>query len=471
MSLLPTNYLKAFKAYDIRWLRDSEINEVFAYILGYSMGLQYPGSNILIAWDTRVQNNIIIDHLITWLNHHHCTVHVAAIQANAPSPTGQVLNYGTCSASIAYQLTPNYDLTIVVSASHNPAGYVGFKVVKPNLAFIPTAQLAQQFETWLSQLWNYPQYNLDNTYQNVAQDQLNSVSDTIDIYFDKIVSWLTIAVDYSNWAATSFEQEYLSRRAQDNGHMLIEMNAGADGLFSNHSSDTMETINYQQLITAVLWDQADIGILFDGDADRIGVVTSSWQIIPGDLVLAVVAQQMWVQWEQVVFDAMSGNSIRRAITNSGNTPVVCKMGRFFINERMKQIWAVLGGEISWHIMFHDCGDSENVLVAISYLLRAIQQHGSLDSQVAKLTAGIYREPMLNLHVERKDEILSALMDHFADLNPLQIDGVNIYSDTMCLTARKSNTEPIIRIQLETKDRAQFQQIIGEVKEIVERIEK
>jgi phosphomannomutase len=122
-------------------------------------------------------------------------------------------------------------------------------------------------------------------------------------------------------------------------------------------------------------------------------------------------------------------------------------------------------------MFHDCGDTENVLVAISYLLKAIQEHGSLDAQVAKLTTGIYREPMSNLHVERKDEILSALMEHFADLNPQQIDGVNIYSDTMCMTARKSNTETIIRIQLETKDKAQFQQIIGEIKEIVERIEK
>jgi phosphomannomutase len=362
-------------------------------------------------------------------------------------------------------MTPQYDLTIVVWASHNPSWYVGFKVVQPNLVFIPTASLVAIFDQGLQKLWNNPSYNLNTNHQTITTQQFDDVTSKLTSYFTTLKPGLKIVVDYSNGAATWFEQQFLTQRARGHGHTLLEMNAGADGLFTTHSSDTMETINYQQLITAVLWDRADIGILFDGDADRIGVVTSSWQIIPGDLVLSIIAQQLWVSGESMVFDAMCGNSIRRAITASGNTPVVCKMGRFFINEKMKQIGAILGGEISWHIMFHDCGDTENVLVAISYLLKAIQEHGSLDAQVAKLTTNIYREPMLNLHVERKDEILSALMEHFVDLNPLQIDGVNIYSDTMCMTARKSNTEPIIRIQLETKDKTQYQQIIGEIKEI------
>lgn len=468
--MLPKNYTKAFKAYDIRWLRNSEINETFAYLLWHSIGSQHAWQSIIIGCDTRPQNPALIDHLITWLNTHWVSVTIADLQPTTPSPTGQDLPYGTCSSSTLYQLARHYDLGIVISASHNPAWYVGFKVVKSDLAFIPTSELQEQFEMTLKVLWDQPPYTLSTTHQTTSTEQISQAQQLIDRYFDDIAGWLTIAVDYSNWAAASFEQDYLSRRAHAHGHTLIEMNAGADGTFANHSSDTQENHNYQQLITAVLWDQADIGVMFDGDADRIGVVASSWQIIPGDIVLALIVQQLGVTSEQVVFDAMCGNSIRRAITGSGNAPVVCKMGRFFINERMKQIWAVLGGEISWHIMFHDCGDSENVLIAISYLLRSIQQHGSLDEQVATLTTGIYREPMINLHVERKDEILSALMEHFAHLSPLQIDGVNIYSDTMCMTARKSNTEPIIRIQLETKDKAQYHQIITEIKEIVERIE-
>jgi phosphomannomutase len=470
MNSLPINYSKAFKAYDIRWLRESEINETFAYILWLALGSQYTGKSILIWCDTRPQNPQIIEHLITGLNQHNIQATIVNLQPTNSSPTNQPLPYGTASASTIYQLMPQYDLGIIISASHNPAWYVGFKVVQSDLVFIQTSILKEYFETTLAQLGETGEITLNTKYHTITSTQLTQAQSTTQSYFENIKSWITIAVDYSNGAAITYEQQFLCSWATQYGHTLIEMNTGADGLFTNHSSDTSENINYQQLITAVLWDQADIGILFDGDADRIGVVTSSWQIIPGDLVLSIIAQQLWVSGEQMVFDAMCGNSIRRAITASGNTPVVCKMGRFFINEKMKQIGAILGGEISWHIMFHDCGDTENVIVAISYLLKAIQQHGSLDTQVAKLTTNIYREPMLNLHVERKDEILSALMEHFADLNPLQIDGVNIYSDTMCMTARKSNTEPIIRIQLETADKAQYQQIITEIKEIVEKIE-
>jgi len=468
--MIPTNYSKAFKAYDIRGLRESEINETFAYILGHAIWSQYASKSILIWCDTRPQNSDIIEHLITGLNQHNVQVTLVNLQPTNPSPTNQSLPYGTASASAIYQLVPQYDLGIIISASHNPAWYVGFKVVQSDLVFIQTSLLKEYFDTALKTIWETPTYTLNTSHQIITTEQLTQASSTTQSYFENIKSWLTIAVDYSNGAAITYEQQFLQSWAAANWHTLIEMNTWADGLFTNHSSDTSENINYQQLITAVLWDQADIGILFDGDADRIGVVTSSWQIIPGDLILSIIAQQLWISGESMVFDAMCGNSIRRAITESGNTPVVCKMGRFFINERMKQIGAILGGEISWHIMFHDCGDTENVLVAISYLLKAIQQHGSLDTQVAKLTTNIYREPMLNLHVERKDEILSALMEHFAELNPLQIDGVNIYSDTMCMTARKSNTEPIIRIQLETANKAQYQQIITEIKEIMRRIE-
>lgn len=471
MNSLPINYSKAFKAYDIRGLRESEINETFAYILWLALGSQYSNKSILIWCDTRPQDTQIIEYLITGLNQYNIQATIVNLQPNNPSPTSQSLPYGTASASAIYQLVPQYDLGIIISASHNPAWYVGFKVVQSDLVFIQTSLLKEYFENTLAQWWELNNITLNTTHQTITPTQLTQAQSTTQSYFEHIKSWLTIAVDYSNGAAITYEQQFLRSWATQCGHTLIEMNTGADGLFTNHSSDTSENINYQQLITAVLWDQADIGILFDGDADRIGVVTSSWQIIPGDLVLSIIAQQLGVSGESMVFDAMCGNSIRRAITASGNTPVVCKMWRFFINEKMKQIGAILWGEISWHIMFHDCGDTENVLVAISYLLKAIQQHGSLDAQVAKLTTNIYREPMLNLHVERKDEILSALMEHFADLNPLQIDGVNIYSDTMCMTARKSNTEPIIRIQLETKDKAQYQQIIGKIKEIVERIER
>ncbi len=468
--MLPTNYSKAFKAYDIRGLRESEINETFAYILWLALWSQYPNKNILIWCDTRPQNPQIIEHLLTGLNQHNIQVTIVNLQPDNPSPTNQSLPYGTASASTVYQLVSQYDLGIIISASHNPAWYVGFKVVQSDLVFIQTSLLKEYFETTLAQLGETTNITLKLNHQTVTSTQLTQAQSTTQSYFENIKSWLTIAIDYSNGAAITYEQQFLHSWAAQYRHTLIEMNTWADGLFINHSSDTSENINYQQLITGVLWDQADIGILFDWDADRIGVVTSSWQIIPGDIVLSIIAQQLWVSGESMVFDAMCGNSIRRAITQSGNTPVVCKMGRFFINEKMKQIGAILGGEISWHIMFHDCGDTENVLVAISYLLKAIQEHGSLDSQVAKLTTNIYREPMLNLHVERKDEILSALMENFAELNPLQIDGVNIYSDTMCMTARKSNTEPIIRVQLETKDKASYQQVIGKVKEIVERIE-
>jgi phosphomannomutase len=467
--MLPTNYSKAFKAYDIRGLRESEINETFAYILGVSLGSQYPNKNILIACDARVQNDTILDHLISWLNSYHCQAMVISIQPDAPSPTDQTLRYGIASTSVAYQLTPQYDLTIVVSASHNPAWYVGFKVTQNNLAFIPTKQLLERFDISKALLTDQPNYTLNTQYQAVPQSALDNIKNNISHYFESIKPWLKIVVDYSNGAATTFEQHFLHNWAANHGHTLIELNTGADGLFTAHSSDTQEDHNYQQLITAVLWDQADLGILFDGDADRIWLVSSSGQIVPGDLVLSILIWQIWVTGKQIVFDAMCGNSIRRAITNSWNIPVVCKMGRFFINEKMREIGAFLGGEISGHIMFSEFGASECTLVAISYILKSLAQ-GSIDQQLIQLTDGIYREPMRNPHVERKDEILSALMEHFTQLNPLQIDGVNIYSDTMCMTARKSNTEPIIRIQLETANKAQYQQIIGEIKEIVKRIE-
>lgn len=278
-------------------------------------------------------------------------------------------------------------------------------------------------------------------------------------------------VDYSWWAAVTFEADFLRSWANENGHTLIELNTHADGLFSAHSSDTLESENYEQLIKSVLGHGADIGIMFDGDADRLWVVTSSGTIIPGDLVYSLIIQQLHTTWKQIVFDAMSGNSIRRAIHNTNNIPVVCKMGRFFINEKIKQTGALIGWEISGHIMFSQAGGTECVLVATAYLLRSIETSWTLDDQLISLTQWIYREPMLNLHVEKKDEILAELVHHFQHLNPLTIDGVNIYTPTICLTARKSNTEPIIRIQLEASSKEEFNTIMNQVQDVIKKIEK
>ena len=190
--MLPTNYSKAFKAYDIRGLRESEINETFAYILWLALWSQYPNKNILIWCDTRPQNPQIIEHLLTGLNQHNIQVTIVNLQPDNPSPTNQSLPYGTASASTVYQLVSQYDLGIIISASHNPAWYVGFKVVQSDLVFIQTSLLKEYFETTLAQLGETTNITLKLNHQTVTSTQLTQAQSTTQSYFENIKSWLKL---------------------------------------------------------------------------------------------------------------------------------------------------------------------------------------------------------------------------------------------------------------------------------------
>ncbi len=460
------SYQDAFKAYDIRGIREKDIDSYFAYLLWVSIGKQYAHQKILIGMDTRIHNQTLLDHLITGLRVHGVQVVIAWQQAHHSSPTGQTNVHWYCSTSLLYALIQEADAWIVISASHNPAEYVGFKVIKNNLVFMPTATLLQRcqetYEAWLDDT-----YAIDNTHTALPTKAYEKATNVIAPYFAWLPTPRTIVIDYSNGAACAYEQHFLSTRATRNGHTLIELNAWPDGTFSSHTSDTSNNKNYEQLMSAVLQHQADIGIMFDGDADRIGVVDNLGQVVPWDVVLALIIQQLNLEKEHVVFDVMCGHAIRQTIKNSGNIPVVCKMGRYFINEKMKETGAAIGWEISWHIMFSQLGNTENTLVAISYLLHSIEEKWELHEQIEKLTGSFYREPMINLRISNPDKALESLAKHFSYANPQVIDWLNIANKDICLTARKSNTEPLLRIQLETTSPKLYASTMKEIQTILD----
>lgn len=444
-SAIPTLPAEIFRAYDIRGVVGRTLTAETVYWLGRAIGsesIACSEPSVAVARDGRLSGPELVEQLIRGLMESGC----------------QVIDLGMVPTPVLYFATHTTQATsgVMLTGSHNPANYNGLKIV------IAGETLADQ--------------RIQALHQRLEQNELSAGSggrqqmELLDTYRRQIAEDVVLArplkvvVDCGNGVAGVVAQSLF----EDLGCEVTPLYCDVDGSFPNHHPDPGHIENLQDLIAEVKRTDADIGIAFDGDGDRLGVVTRSGEMIYPDRLLMLFAEDIVTRHPgaDIVFDVKCTRRLPALISRMGGRPVMWKSGHSMIKAKMIETGALLGGEMSGHIFFKErwFGFDDGLYSASRLLeLISIQPPGASPEKdiFSKYPAGLVT-PEINLTVgeQRKFELIEALKKQ-ADWGAGRVstlDGIRVDFPHGWGLVRASNTTPVLVLRFEADKPEELERI-------------
>ena len=432
-----------FKAYDIRGIVGKTVTIEIVEAIGHSIGSSARTrglSSIAIGRDGRLSGPELSQAL------------ARGIQKSGVD----VIDVGMVATPVLYYAAHelcNYS-GVMVTGSHNPPEYNGFKIVLGGETL--AAETIQDLRI------SYENGNLTHGSGSYSQQDIRQT------YLDRIVGDLKltrplkIVVDSGNGVAGDLAPELYRRLGCD----VIELFCDVDGNFPNHHPDPSKPENLRDVIHALETTDAEIGLAFDGDGDRLGVVTKTGQIIYADRQLMLFAADVLSRnpGGKIIFDVKCTRNIAPWIEKHGGEPVMWKTGHSFIKGKLKETNALLAGEMSGHLFFKERWYGfDDGLYAGARLLELLSKEENISATLDALPDSL-STPELNIHLEKEGEnhqLIAQLKDNaqFEDaLQIVMIDGLRVeYAEGFGL-ARASNTTPVIVMRFEADNEAAMKRI-------------
>jgi phosphomannomutase len=259
---------------------------------------------------------------------------------------------------------------------------------------------------------------------------------------------LRVVIDAGNGMAGAMMPPILERLPVDAVRCFFE----PDGTFPNHEPNPLLPENREFIVGKVKEEQADLGIAFDGDADRCFFVDDTGEFVPGDFVTALLAESMLEKepGAKVIYDVRASWAVPRAVERYGGTPLVNRVGHAFIKERMRKDGALFGGEVSGHYYFRDFNQADSGTIPALLMLELVSKRGKPLSELLRpfreryFITGEINTPVPDVALK-----LQELKEHFADEGEIShLDGISVTAKDWHLNVRPSNTEPLLRLNLE-----------------------
>ena len=434
-----------FRAYDIRGITRSNLTDDVCYWIGRAFAAEARSQNqqaAAIGRDGRLSSPGIALALGQGLVDGGMSV---TDIGQVPTP---VLYYATHALKTG--------TGIMITGSHNPPEYNGLKMM------IGGTTLAEDL---IQALYRRLQDSALSTgkgalgYADLGADYVEAALDTT-----KLDRPLKVAVDCGNGVAGELGPKLISAL----GCEVIPLFCEIDGNFPNHHPDPAEPENLQDLITAVQQQSADVGLAFDGDGDRLGVVTPKGEIIWPDKMMMLFAQDIIARNPQtpVIFDVKCSTHLERVITEAGGSPIMWKTGHSHIKAKIKQTQAALAGEFSGHICFGErwYGFDDALYTAARLLELLSQSELDVDAVFAQYPT-TYSTPEIKIHTTetRKFEVMDELASSgdFADGRMTTIDGIRVDFDDRWGLIRPSNTSPMLSLRFEADSAAALERVQDE----------
>jgi len=447
-----------FKAYDIRGLYQKELDEDFAYSLGRSLGNKYSGKKILVGNDVRIGSNKLVKPFIYGLLEEGANVDYSG-EISTP-----LMYFGTKN---------NYDLGVILTASHNPPEYTGFKMCDINcIPISPINEIKKIFK----------RYNLDEeTKKDIDNLDLKSMfvdisKKYIDFYLNRCSkSDILIAVDFANGSTSIYEKEILDKLFKNK----IFINDYPDGNFPAHNPDTLKRECLEDIIKTVKNNNCDIGVIFDGDGDRIGIIDEKGNVLQGDILTAIIAMDILKKKKndgfnddiKIIYDLRCSKIVPEIIEKYGGIPIKTRVGHYFIKKLMHEVDGEFAGELSNHFYFKEIGYFESPILALNYLINIMEETGKTLSQLSSELKKYYHSGEINFKVSNQKLILEKLKEKYSNCKIEELDGLSVYCDNWWFNIRPSNTEPLLRLNLEGDTEELMKEKVEEVKKFIEEIEK
>ena len=425
-----------FKAYDIRGLVDGELSPDFAFAVGLAFArfleIEREPSTVLIGEDMRPSSPELAE----------------AFSAGVTSNGTNVIRIGLASTDLLYFAAGSKNLPgAMFTASHNPAAYNGIKLCLSGARPIGK-------ETGLQTIENFVRNGIPLAMRPVGSETNEDLLQAYADHLHKLVSFkgnrpLKIVIDAGNGMA-GFTAPAIFERL---GAEIIPLYFELDGNFPNHEANPIDPANLRDLQKAVLENKADIGLAFDGDADRCFLVDEKGETVDPSLLTALIASRELAKHPgaTIIHSLISSRTVVEVINELGGIPVRSRVGHSYIKALMAETGAIFGGEHSGHFYFKDFWRADSGALAALHALAAL---GESEQTISELLAPFKRyvaSGEVNSRVADAAVVIKAIKEKYSALSEFKIDeldGLTASTSTWWFNVRASNTEPLLRLNVE-----------------------
>jgi phosphomannomutase len=437
---------KVFKAYDVRGIYPTELDEEGAYAVGRAFVEQFAPKQIAVGHDMRLSSPAMAAALIR-----------GAVDAGC-----DVLDLGLVGTEMLYLAVGDLELDggVAVTASHNPKQYTGMKIVRRGALPVGGDSGLLEIRDRALKGFDEPTGAGEVRQKDIWPAYVERVLSFVEI---DAIAPLKVVIDAANGMAGVMLPHVLERLPQvETVRYFFE----PDGSFPNHEPNPLLPENREFIIERTKAEAADFGVAFDGDADRCFFVDDSGEFAPGDFVTALLAQSILAKepGARIIYDLRASWAVPETIEQAGGVPLINRVGHAFIKQRMRQDDAVFGGEVSGHYYFRGFSQADSGVVPFLLMLELVSRKGQKLSEILKP----YRERYfitgeLNTPVPDVATKLEELQERFASEGEVShLDGISVDADDWHFNVRPSNTEPLLRLNLEARSEKLMEQKRDEV---------
>ncbi|HCV15526.1 MAG TPA: phosphomannomutase/phosphoglucomutase [Rikenellaceae bacterium] len=445
----------AFHAYDIRGVYNKDFNKETVYKIGFFLPELLNSKKVLIGRDVRESSPEIKEYLI----------------AGITDAGADVYDMGLSTTPMVYYATGKYGFTasVQITASHNPKEYNGLKVSRENA-------LPVGFDNGLGLLkeWTETRETVKSEVKG-KKFEINIKKEYIDflLKYRKNLSNLNICVDVSNGMAALLIKDVLGKDSPELHYIFDEL----DGTFPNHEANPLVPENIIDLQREVKEKNCDVGVIFDGDGDRVMFVDENGRFISPDLMIALLGHYFLEERGEkgaVLQDIRSSKAIGEYLAPMGAQMHTWRVGRAFAAHKLREIDGVYGGELAGHYYFRDFFYSDSGIMACLIILGVISEFKNRGIKLSGIIAGIEKyknSGEINFRIERKKEAMDLVRDYFLSKESAtanyDFDGYRVEFPDWWFNIRPSNTEPYLRFLAEATSEELLSQKVLKVKELLE----
>ncbi len=449
-----------FKAYDVRGVVPDELNATMAYAIGYGFARfaadQSSGENhLIIGRDMRSSGPELVH----------------AIIAGASAAGAKVTEIGLASTDMLYFATGYLSSPgIMLTASHNPARYNGMKFCLSSAAPVGEESGLLEVLAFAEEILPSvpsPLPTAEAEHRELLEEFANHVRSFIDV--DRLRP-LKIVADCANGMGGLVAPNVFAKLPVSLDLMYGEL----DGNFPNHPADPIQPENLVDLQARILETQADVGLAFDGDADRVFLVDERGVPLSGSTTTAIVAKAMLEKHPHatVLYNCICSKTVREVIEEMGGIGVRTRVGHSFIKAVMAETDAVFGGEHSGHYYFRDNYRADSGIISALVVLEVLSASGGTLSELRRPFERYHASGEINNTVRDQQGVTAAVRSHYEALGALfdELDGLTVDLGSWWFNLRPSNTEPLLRLNVEAQNATECQRRVDEVLAIFSQVE-
>ena len=438
-----------FKAYDIRGIVPDELDAAVAHRIGYVLADLLKPAVIAVGRDMRTTSDEMFDALAGGINDRGV----------------DVIDLGLISTDGLYFAVGNFgwDAGVMITASHNPKEYNGFKICREDAQPLSSQDGLQRILEVIREMDEMPKSpspgmiirkDINRDYAAHCLSFINPAS----------IKPFKVVIDAGNGMAGATLPPVLDKLPLD----VVRLYFDLDGTFPNHPASPIEIENLRDLQSKVRETDADFGVAFDGDADRMFLVDKQGRQIGGDMVTALVAKSLLSKHpgETVLYNLICSQAVPKLVERMGGTAIRTVVGHAFIKPLMKKHNAIFGGEHSGHFYFRDNWFADSGLIAFLVCLELIsRENRPLHEMVAEIDP-YFRSGEINSRVDSISDKIEQISGVFKDGGQDHSDGLTVKYDDFWFNVRPSNTEPLLRLNLEAADKTVLEAKTKQLLEII-----